>query len=42
MGLRVIDASREGGEYNYDLFLSNAHIRQVIRRALDGRAIDGA
>ena len=43
MGLRVIDASREGwGIINHDLFLSNAHIRQVIRRALDGRAIDGA
>jgi esterase/lipase superfamily enzyme len=43
MGLRVIDASREGwGFINHDLFLSNAHIRQVIRRALDGRPIDGA
>src|SRR5262245_31059953 len=43
LGLRVIDASREGwGIINHDLFLSNAHIRQVIRRALDGRPIDGA
>ena len=42
LGLRVIDASREGwGIINHDLFLSNAHIRQVIRRAVDGRPIDG-
>jgi hypothetical protein len=27
---------------NHDLFLSNAHIRQVIRRAIDGRPVDGA
>jgi esterase/lipase superfamily enzyme len=38
LGLRVIDASREGwGIINHDLFLSNGHIRQVIRRAIDGR-----
>jgi len=39
LGLRVIDASAEGwGIINHDLFLSNAQIRQVIRRAIDGRA----
>jgi hypothetical protein len=39
----VIDASREGwGFINHDLFLSNAQIRQVIRRAVDGRPVDGA
>ena len=38
MGLRVIDASQQGwGIINHDLFLSNAEIRQVIRRAIDGR-----
>jgi esterase/lipase superfamily enzyme len=43
LGLRVIDASQEGwGLINHDLFLSNAHIRQVIRRAIDGRPVDGA
>lgn len=43
LGLRVIDASREGwGFINHDLFLSNAQIRQVIRRAVDGRPVDGA
>jgi esterase/lipase superfamily enzyme len=43
LGLRVIDASHEGwGLINHDLFLSNAHIRQVIRRAVDGRPVDGA
>jgi esterase/lipase superfamily enzyme len=37
LGLRVIDASRQGwGIINHDLFLSNAQIRQVIRRAIDG------
>jgi esterase/lipase superfamily enzyme len=37
LGLRVIDASQEGwGIINHDLFLSNAHVRQVIRRAIDG------
>jgi len=43
LGLRVIDASQQGwGIINHDLFLSNAQIRQVIRRAIDGRPIDGA
>jgi esterase/lipase superfamily enzyme len=38
MGLQVIDASQEGwGIINHDLFLSNAHIRKVIRAAIDGR-----
>ena len=37
-GLHVIDASKQGwGIINHDLFLSNAQIRQVIRRAIDGR-----
>ena len=37
LGVRVIDASREGwGIVNHDLFLSNAAVRQVIRRAIDG------
>jgi esterase/lipase superfamily enzyme len=37
MGLRVIDASAQGwGIINHDLFLSNAEIRLVIRRAVDG------
>jgi esterase/lipase superfamily enzyme len=37
LGLRVIDASQQGwGIVNHDLFLSNAEVRQVIRRALDG------
>jgi len=41
LGLRVIDASQQGwGIINHDLFLSNAQIRQVIRRAIDGRALD--
>jgi esterase/lipase superfamily enzyme len=36
LGLRVIDASAQGfGIINHDLFLSNAQIRLVIRRALD-------
>jgi esterase/lipase superfamily enzyme len=39
LGLRVIDASKQGwGMINHDLFLSNAQIRHVIRRAIDGRA----
>jgi len=43
LGLHVIDASREGwGIINHDLFLSNVQIRQVIRRAIDGRPIGGA
>lgn len=38
MGLRVIDASQQGfGIINHDLFLSNAEIRQVIRRAVEGQ-----
>jgi esterase/lipase superfamily enzyme len=42
LGLHVIDASAEGwGIINHDLFLSNAKVRQVIRRAIDGRPIDG-
>ena len=42
-GLRVIDASAQGwGIINHDLFLSNAKVRQVIRRAIDGRPIDRA
>ena len=37
LGLHVIDASKQGwGIINHDLFLSNAQIRQVIRRAIDG------
>jgi esterase/lipase superfamily enzyme len=37
-GLHVIDASKQGwGIINHDLFLSNAQIRQVIRRAIDGQ-----
>ena len=43
LGLRVIDASQQGwGIINHDLFLSNAQIRSVIRRAVEGRPIDGA
>jgi esterase/lipase superfamily enzyme len=43
LGLHVIDASAQGwGIINHDLFLSNANVRQVIRRAIDGRPIDGA
>jgi esterase/lipase superfamily enzyme len=39
LGLRVVDASEQGwGIVNHDLFLSNSHVRQVIRRALDGYA----
>jgi esterase/lipase superfamily enzyme len=41
LGLRVIDASAQGwGITNHDLFLSNADIRRVIRRALDGAPLD--
>jgi esterase/lipase superfamily enzyme len=37
LGLRVIDASDQGwGIINHDLFLTNAEVRQVIRRAIDG------
>ena len=43
LGLHVIDASQQGwGIINHDLFLSNARIREVIRRAIDGRPIDRA
>jgi esterase/lipase superfamily enzyme len=43
LGLHVIDASKQGwGIINHDLFLSNAQIRQVIRRAIDGRGVGGA
>jgi esterase/lipase superfamily enzyme len=43
LGLRVIDASAQGwGIINHDLFLSNAKVRHVIRRAIDGRPIEGA
>jgi esterase/lipase superfamily enzyme len=36
LGVRVIDASQQGwGIVNHDLFLSNAAVRQVIRRAID-------
>jgi esterase/lipase superfamily enzyme len=39
LGLRVVDASQEGwGVVNHDLFLSNSHVRQVIRRAIDDYA----
>jgi esterase/lipase superfamily enzyme len=45
LGLHVIDASKQGwGIINHDLFLSNAQIRLVIRRAIDGQrtpATDG-
>jgi esterase/lipase superfamily enzyme len=37
LGVNVVDASQEGwGLINHDLFLSNAAVRQVIRRAIDG------
>jgi len=43
LGLTVIDASQRGwGIINHDLFLSNVQIRQVIRRAVEGRSVDGA
>jgi esterase/lipase superfamily enzyme len=43
LGLHVIDASQQGwGIINHDLFLSNARIREVIRRAIDGRPTGGA
>lgn len=46
MGLRVIDASRVAvGGINHDLFLSDARVRQEIRRAIDeaaGPAFAGA
>jgi esterase/lipase superfamily enzyme len=42
LGLRVVDASQYGwGIINHDLFLSNAEVRRVIRRAVDGGGIAG-
>jgi len=39
LGVRVIDASETGwGIINHDLFLSNAEVRQVIRRSIDTAA----
>jgi hypothetical protein len=38
----VIDAQKGWGIINHDLFLSNARIREVIRRAIDGRPVGGA
>jgi esterase/lipase superfamily enzyme len=39
LGLRVVDASQEGwGIINHDLFLSNPHVRQVIRGAINSYA----
>jgi esterase/lipase superfamily enzyme len=39
LGVRVIDASDAGwGIINHDLFLSNADVQQVIRRAIDATA----
>ncbi len=39
LGVRVIDASQSGwGIINHDLFLSNAEVRQVIRRSIDTAA----
>ncbi|MGH6874300.1 MAG: alpha/beta hydrolase [Aestuariivirgaceae bacterium] len=43
LGLRVIDASQQGwGIINHDLFLSNAKVRQVIRRSVDDSRETGA
>ena len=43
LGVRVIDASEAGwGIINHDLFLSNAEIRRVIRRAIDGQRTPAA
>ncbi|WP_407116945.1 alpha/beta hydrolase [Bradyrhizobium sp. LMG 9283] len=37
LGVRVVDASQEGwGIINHDLFLSNAEVQRVIRRAIEG------
>jgi esterase/lipase superfamily enzyme len=42
LGLRVVDASQHGwGIVNHDLFLSNAEVRRVIRRAVDSGGIAG-
>jgi esterase/lipase superfamily enzyme len=39
LGVRVVDASEQGwGIINHDLFLSNAEVRQVIRRSIDTTA----
>jgi esterase/lipase superfamily enzyme len=39
LGLRVVDASQEGwGIINHDLFLSNSHVRRVIRQAVEDYA----
>jgi esterase/lipase superfamily enzyme len=39
LGVRVIDASEAGwGIINHDVFLSNAEVRQVIRRSIDTTA----
>jgi esterase/lipase superfamily enzyme len=39
LGLQVIDASEQGwGIFNHDLYMSNDRIREVIRRAVEGRA----
>jgi esterase/lipase superfamily enzyme len=39
LGLHVIDASAEGyGVINHDLYLSDSHIRQAIRHAVDNPA----
>ena len=37
LGLNVIDASDHWGIINHDLFLTNAEVRKVIRRAIDER-----
>jgi esterase/lipase superfamily enzyme len=43
LGVRVIDASQHGwGIINHDLFLSNAEVRQVIRRSIDDNQKAGA
>ncbi|MCC6776187.1 MAG: alpha/beta hydrolase [Hyphomicrobiales bacterium] len=43
LGLSVIDASGQGwGIINHDLFLSNDRIREVIRRAVEGRTPERA
>jgi hypothetical protein len=36
LGVRVADASEfAGGFINHDLFLSNADVQQVVRRAIE-------
>jgi esterase/lipase superfamily enzyme len=39
LGVRVIDASGGWGIVNHDLFLSNAEVRRVIRRSIDGAVV---